>query len=146
MQCFIHDLISKLVEVNSLNDQKAIESPNCCCFQCEIIYLYFTGHMLFRQAAVIEVGQAGYIAINSLAPRILMVFKKLQSSILLYWLVYSILFYDNVLRWMPKDLTNEKSTLVQLMGWCCQATSHYLNQCWPRSPTPYSVTRPQWVN
>ena len=37
------------------------------------------------------------------------------------------------------------STLVQVMAWCRQATSHYLNQCWPRSPTPYGVTRPQWV-
>ena len=32
------------------------------------------------------------------------------------------------------------------MAWCCQATSHYLNQCWPRSMSPYGVTRPQWVN
>ena len=45
---------------------------------------------------------------------------------------------------MPQDLT-DKSTLVQVMAWCCQATSHYLNQCWPRSPTPYGVTRSQWV-
>ena len=53
--------------------------------------------------------------------------------------------YDNVLRWMPQDLTDDKSTLVQVMAWCHQATSHYLNQCWPRSPTPYGVTRTQWV-
>ena len=46
---------------------------------------------------------------------------------------------------MPQDLTDEKSTLVQVMAWCRQAPSHYLNQCWPRSPTPYDVTRPQWV-
>ena len=26
-----------------------------------------------------------------------------------------------------------QSTLVQVMAWCCQAPSHYLNQCWPRS-------------
>ena len=32
------------------------------------------------------------------------------------------------------------------MAWCHQATSHYLNQCWPRSPTPYGIIRPQWVN
>ena len=32
------------------------------------------------------------------------------------------------------------------MAWCCQATSHYLSQWWPRSLWPYSVTRPQWVN
>ena len=36
------------------------------------------------------------------------------------------------LRWMPLDLTDEKSTLVQVMAWCRQATSHYLRQCWHR--------------
>ena len=54
---------------------------------------------------------------------------------------------------------------VQVMAWCRQATthylsqcclsqccqccltapSHYLSQCWPRSLSPYGVTRPQWV-
>ena len=53
---------------------------------------------------------------------------------------------DSPLRWMPKDLTHDQSILVQVMVWCCQATSHYLNQCWPRSLPPYGVTRPQWVN
>ena len=47
---------------------------------------------------------------------------------------------------MAQDLTDDKSTLVQVMAWCRQAASHYLNQCWPRSPMPYGVTRPQWVN
>ena len=47
---------------------------------------------------------------------------------------------------MPLDLTDEKSTLVQVMAWCHQATSHYLSQCWPRSMSPNGVTRPQWVN
>ena len=41
--------------------------------------------------------------------------------------------YEIALRWMPLDLTDEKSTLVQVMAWCRQATSHYLSQCWPRS-------------
>ena len=50
------------------------------------------------------------------------------------------------LRWMPLDLTDDKSTLVQVMAWCRQATSHYLSQCWPRSMLPNGVTRPQWVN
>ena len=49
-----------------------------------------------------------------------------------------------VVRWMPQHPIYDKSTLVQL--WCSQVTSHYLNQCWPRSPTPYDTTRPQWVN
>ena len=47
---------------------------------------------------------------------------------------------------MPLDLTDDKSTLVQVMAWCRQATSHYLSQCWPRSMSPYGITRPQWVN
>ena len=46
---------------------------------------------------------------------------------------------------MPQGLTGDKSTLVQVMAWCHQATSHYLNQCWPRSMSPYGVTRPQRV-
>ena len=32
---------------------------------------------------------------------------------------------DNALWWMPQDLTDDKSTLVQVMAWCRQATSHY---------------------
>ena len=54
--------------------------------------------------------------------------------------------YEIALRWMPLDLTDDKSTLVQVMAWCRQATSHYLSQCWPRSMSPNGVTRPQWVN
>ena len=53
--------------------------------------------------------------------------------------------YEISLRWMPLDLTYDKSTLVQLMAWCRQAPSHYLSQCWPRSMLPNGVTRPQWV-
>ena len=49
------------------------------------------------------------------------------------------------LRWTSLDLSDDKSILVQVMAWCHQATSHYLNQCWPRSLPPYGVTRPQWV-
>ena len=54
--------------------------------------------------------------------------------------------FELALRWMSLDLTDDKSTLVQVMAWCRQATSHYLSQCWPRSLTLYDVTRPQWVN
>ena len=52
---------------------------------------------------------------------------------------------DDALRWMPRNLTDDKSTLVQVIAWCRQATSHYLSQCWPSSMWPYGVTRPQWV-
>ena len=66
---------------------------------------------------------------------------KLQFSISFYWLVFS----HRIRRWMPWDLTDDKSALVHVMVWCRQATSHYLRQCWPRSLSPYGVTRPQWV-
>ena len=47
--------------------------------------------------------------------------------------------------WMSLDFTDDQSILVQVMAWCHQATSHYLSQCWPRSLSPYGITRPQWV-
>ena len=40
------------------------------------------------------------------------------------------------LRWMPLDLTFDKSTLLQVMAWCRQTTSHYLSQSWSRSLVP----------
>ena len=51
-----------------------------------------------------------------------------------------------VLLWMSLDFNDDHSTLVQVMAWCRQATSHYLSQCWPSSLSPYGITRPQWVN
>ena len=48
------------------------------------------------------------------------------------------------LRWMPRDRTDDKSILIQVMTWCRQATSHYLSQCWPSSVSPYGDTRPKW--
>ena len=46
---------------------------------------------------------------------------------------------------MSLDFADDQSTLVQVMAWCCQATSHYLNQCLPRSLSPYDVAMPQCV-
>ena len=54
--------------------------------------------------------------------------------------------YEIALRWMPLDLTDDKSTSVQVMAWCRQATSHHLSQCWSRSMSSNVITRPQWVN
>ena len=41
---------------------------------------------------------------------------------------------------MPQDPIDDKSTLVQVMVRCRQATSHYLTECWPSFITPYGVT------
>ena len=54
--------------------------------------------------------------------------------------------YEITLGWMPQDLTGDKSKLIQVMAWCRQATSHYLNQCGPSLLMPCDITRSQWVN
>ena len=73
------------------------------------------------------------------------IFKNLIFNlILLIGILRSL--YDNALQWMRQNITDDKSTLVQVMAWCRQATSHYLSQCWLRSLSPYGITRPQWVN
>ena len=46
---------------------------------------------------------------------------------------------------MSLFLTDDKSTLAQVMSWFRQATNHYLSQRRPRFMLPY-ITRPQWVN
>ena len=53
---------------------------------------------------------------------------------------------DTVVRWTSLDLSDDETTLSLVMACCFQATSHYLSQCWSRSLSPYSITRPQWVN
>ena len=53
--------------------------------------------------------------------------------------------HDNALKWMPWDIIDDKSKLVQVMAWCHQATNHYLSSCWPRCKSPYGITRLQWV-
>ena len=71
---------------------------------------------------------------------------KIQFSIFFYQSVSSaLIMMMPSRRWMPWDLIDDKSTLVQVMAWCRQATSHYLIQCWPRSRSPYGVIRPQGV-
>ena len=83
--------------------------------------------------------------INSLAPgRPGCHFKTAIFNLVLLIGIFT-LSKDNALIWMPRDLTDDKSTLVEVMAWCHQTTSHYLSQCWPRSLSPCGVTRPQWV-
>ena len=47
---------------------------------------------------------------------------------------------------IPQNTFDTKSTLVLVMAWCRQVTSHYLSQCWPRSVSLYGITKPQWIN
>ena len=45
--------------------------------------------------------------------------------------------YNIALTWMSLYPTGDQSTLVQMMAWCHQGTSHYLNHCWPCPMTSY---------
>ena len=47
--------------------------------------------------------------------------------------------------WMVQGITDDKSTLVQVMASYHEATTHCLSQCWPRSVLPYGIARLQWV-
>ena len=60
----------------------------------------------------------------------------------LQWLMAETPAVKFALRRMSLDLTDGNSTLVLMMAWCHQATSHYLSQCWPSFLSPYGVTRP----
>ena len=48
------------------------------------------------------------------------------------------------------DVTNGKSVLIQVMAWCCQATSHWLSQCWPividQVMTPCWLVPSHWIS
>ena len=80
---------------------------------------------------------------NSLAPGK----SECESEYVIYNLVLLIGIFrfphDSAIRSMSQDPTDDKSTLVQVMAWCRQATSHYLSQCWL---SPYGVARPQCFN
>ena len=43
--------------------------------------------------------------------------------------------------WIVQGYTD--SILVQVMDWCRQAVSHYLNQSWPRHVVSYGFIRPE---
>ena len=66
--------------------------------------------------ALFYIQEAGLI--NSLAP------GRFQFNF--RWVIFKIILvnggwgisYEIALRWMPLDLTDDKSTLVQVMSWC----------------------------
>ena len=86
--------------------------------------------------------------INSLAPgRYWNNFKKSNFQIHFMNLIFQRFIWNCPQKnatW-PHWWSDDGSTLVQVMAWCCQATSHYLSHCWHRSISPYTITRPQWV-
>ena len=84
-------------------------------------------------------------AINSLAPE---GFESYFTSVffkLILWFDILSTFCGTGLRWMPQNPIDDKSALVWVMACCHQATNNYLSQCWPKSMSPYGITKPQWV-
>ena len=94
-----------------------------------------------------------------------MLFAKWQPfclcrNVLTYWRVaFSYTIFKHVflsekkgvlntisLKCVLQILIDDESTLMQVMAWCHQATSHCQNQYCPRSMMPYSPTSGQWVN
>ena len=83
--------------------------------------------------------------VNSLAPGRRARNFKIIIFKLIPWTDISGAACKIVVRWIPQNSIDDKSTLVQVMAWCRQATSHYLSQRWARSMLPYGITRPRWV-
>ena len=86
------------------------------------------------------------LRVNSLAPGKSEWNLRLKTFKVILWLVVEVSFCEIDLRWMSQDFIGGKSMLVQVMAWCCQATSRYPSQCWPTFMSPYGITKPQWVN
>ena len=64
---------------------------------------------------------------------------KFQTYIIDWYLEHFKLY--TAFRWIPMDLADDMSTLVQeIKTWCHGATSHHLDQCWPRFMTPDAST------
>ena len=82
---------------------------------------------------------------NSLAPGGYDYSLKLVNFKLISMIIFAVFSVKLVSCECRKTSLIIKSTLVQVMAWCRQATSHYLSQCWPRSLSPYDITRPQCV-
>ena len=120
-----------------------------------VLYLWFDGRILSRRLIfllnkhTLQKEIKPYCDVfcfcNSLAPGIFQLnLRKIIFKLSLVTDGYDI-SSEIALRLTSQDLSGDKSTLVQVMAWCRQATSHYLNQCWPTSLPPYGVIRPQWV-
>ena len=86
------------------------------------------------------------LVLNSLVPEWCGTSFKSAISEYVLWIQFISTSRKIAFRWMAENTFDDKSTLVQVMAWCHQATSHYLSQCWPRSVLPYGITGPQWVN
>ena len=99
-------------------------------------------HKRFKQLILFyKISRAAYWLLESWYVTVVLkvYFSKTLCRIVAWTLAANLLLCES------RNLTKEKSTLVQVIVWCCQATSHYLSQCWHRSMSSYGVTKLQWV-
>ena len=126
-----------------MRHRKRILTENSISWLRCLVNPFRTGFPLGIKAIWQEMHQSS--SINSLSPGR----SECDSKDVIFDLVLLIGIFRsshfNALWWMPHDLTDDLSTLVQVMAWCRQATSHYLSQCWLSSLSPYGIARPQWV-
>ena len=62
--------------------------------------------------------------------------------------IFIVIWFWNSSEWLISgllDLTDEESTLVQVMMCCHQLTSHYMAQCWSSSIMLHGVTLSQFI-
>ena len=77
--------------------------------------------------------------------KIFTIFKNDALNCILWFQLLGVFIKDSH-GTVPVGLTDDESPLVQVMAWCHQAPSHYLNQWWPCSLTHICVTVPLYVN
>ena len=110
-----------------------VDTHSCSCYNLELLFLRWLSFNLITRL------------VNSLAPgKFEWNFRHVIFKLILViddWGISCAI----ALTWKLQDLTDDESTLVQVMAWCHRAASHYMRQCWPSSRSPYDVTRPQWV-
>ena len=84
-----------------------------------------------------------YISLNALAParcgnNFAFMFLK-HTAVTHLWIISC----GNDPSMNATELADDKSTSVQVMVWCRQATCNYLSQCWLKSMLLYGIARPQ---
>ena len=98
---------------------------------------YYFPHLWFRSPVV-----QGNLPMGPAWGGVAMVSNMLISKHNLWIDILNIQVKTTLLQWVPMDIVDIKSVLVQVIAWCPQPSSHH----WPRYSTPYGVTSPQWVN
>ena len=149
VKCVLND---GLMDIFALSESKIDESFPNAQFIVNDFSLHrkdrnrFGGGILLYMRSDIPHRRRYDLELNSLAPG---GFENIFQNVffkLISWIDTLSNSCETALRSMPQNLSDDKSTLVQVMAWCRQAASHYLSQCCPSSLSPYGVTRPQWVN